>query len=294
MTAEPPLLGPLGTCEPSLPPFTRALAAGALAGLTVDMTLFPLDTLKTRLQSASGFLAAGGFRNLYRGIGSVFLGSAPGAALFFVSYEGIKRSAFSHVYLGGSDTAAAAMFAGAVGEVAACTVRVPVEVVKQRAQATGAGGSAAAMRYVVGLGRGRGVWGVWREVYRGYGVTITREIPFTVIQFPLWEALKRGVVRWRGGGGRTGRDATAMESAACGSVAGGVAAAMTTPLDVLKTRMMLADKSQTMLSMLSKIVREEGARKLLSGIGPRVMWISAGGAVFLGAYTGAANALATL
>ncbi|KAK6332320.1 S-adenosylmethionine transporter [Orbilia brochopaga] len=259
------------------------------------MTLFPLDTLKTRLQSASGFLAAGGFRHLYRGIGSVFLGSAPGAALFFVSYEGIRHSSFSQRYLGGDGAAVAAMAAGAVGEVAACTVRVPVEVVKQRAQAQatgqGKGGSVAAVRYVVGLGRDRGFWGVWREVYRGYGVTITREIPFTIIQFPLWEVLKRGMVRWREGGERR---ATAVESAVCGSVAGGVAAALTTPLDVLKTRMMLADKSQSMVSMLARIVGEEGVRTLLSGIGPRVMWISAGGAVFLGAYTGAANALAAL
>ncbi|KAF3924075.1 Mitoferrin [Orbilia brochopaga] len=292
--ADPPAVR-----DPSLPPFTRALTAGAVAGMTVDMTLFPLDTLKTRLQSPSTFRAAGGFRNLYRGIGSVFLGSAPGAALFFVSYDGIRNSTFSHQYLGGHDTAVAAMVAGAVGEVAACTVRVPVEVVKQRAQAqvTGlgrGGGSIAAVRYVVSLGRDRGFWGVWREVYRGYGVTISREIPFTVIQFPLWEALKRGIISWRDGGGDTSRRATAAESAVCGSVAGGVAAALTTPLDVLKTRMMLADKSQSMASMMGRIVREEGLRTLLSGIGPRVMWISAGGAVFLGAYTGAANALAAV
>lgn len=49
-----------------------------------------------------------------------------------------------------------------------------------------------------------------------------------------------------------------------------------------------------MASTLAKIIREEGAGKLLSGIGPRIMWISAGGAVFLGAYTGVANTLAEL
>ncbi|KAF3931394.1 Mitoferrin [Dactylella cylindrospora] len=278
---------------PSLSPFTQALTAGALAGLTVDLTLFPLDTLKTRLQSSSGFLASGGFKNVYRGIGSVFLGSAPGAALFFVSYEGIRNSDFAKDNLG-QGTPAASMFAGAVGEVAACSVRVPTEVVKQRAQAgssSGVGSSLQAVKVVIGLGRDRGVTGIWRELYRGYGVTIMREIPFTMIQFPLWEALKRGAVRWRGG---EGRRATGAESAVCGSLAGGVAAALTTPLDVLKTRMMLADKSISAVSMLGKIVREEGPGKLLSGVGPRVMWISAGGAVFLGAYTGVSNVLSEL
>jgi solute carrier family 25 (mitochondrial S-adenosylmethionine transporter), member 26 len=36
--------------------------------------------------------------------------------------------------------------------------------------------------------------------------------------------------------------------------------------------------------MLRRIVEREGAKALLHGICPRVLWISAGGAVFLGAY----------
>jgi len=36
--------------------------------------------------------------------------------------------------------------------------------------------------------------------------------------------------------------------------------------------------------MLKKIVDQEGATALFRGIGPRILWISAGGAVFLGAY----------
>lgn len=36
--------------------------------------------------------------------------------------------------------------------------------------------------------------------------------------------------------------------------------------------------------MLKRIIETEGARALLNGLGPRVLWISAGGAVFLGAY----------
>jgi solute carrier family 25 (mitochondrial S-adenosylmethionine transporter), member 26 len=36
--------------------------------------------------------------------------------------------------------------------------------------------------------------------------------------------------------------------------------------------------------MLKRIIEVEGSRALLNGLGPRVLWISAGGAVFLGAY----------
>ena len=36
-----------------------ALLSGAVAGFTVDVSLYPLDTIKTRLQSKEGFLKAG-------------------------------------------------------------------------------------------------------------------------------------------------------------------------------------------------------------------------------------------
>lgn len=34
--------------------FWTSLLAGAAAGTTVDVTLYPMDTIKTRLQSAQG------------------------------------------------------------------------------------------------------------------------------------------------------------------------------------------------------------------------------------------------
>src|SRR5271154_2383518 len=54
-----------------------AAAAGAFAGVAVDVSLFPIDTIKTRLQAPGGFLANGGWRGIYKGIGSVSTGSAP-------------------------------------------------------------------------------------------------------------------------------------------------------------------------------------------------------------------------
>mmetsp|Transcript_380 Transcript_380/g.589 ORF Transcript_380/g.589 Transcript_380/m.589 type:complete len:96 (-) Transcript_380:2217-2504(-) len=71
-------------------PFLTSLIAGGMAGTTVDLALFPIDTLKTRLQSPQGFVAAGGFRGVYRGIMAAAAGSSPGAALFFGTYETMK------------------------------------------------------------------------------------------------------------------------------------------------------------------------------------------------------------
>ena len=76
--------------DPPPTPFLTALLAGGMAGTCVDVALFPIDTVKTRLQAPGGFLASGGFRGMYRGIGAAAAGSAPGAALFFSVYEEAK------------------------------------------------------------------------------------------------------------------------------------------------------------------------------------------------------------
>ena len=48
-------------------PFTMALISGGIAGTTVDVALYPLDTLRTRMQSPEGFIKAGGFRGVWNG-----------------------------------------------------------------------------------------------------------------------------------------------------------------------------------------------------------------------------------
>lgn len=279
--------------------------SGALAGTTVDLSLYPLDTLKTRLQSSRGFAASGGFRGVYAGVGSAVVGSAPGAALFFVTYEAIKGTPAHDGGNGGGGIAAGPlthMLAASLGEIAACAVRVPTEVVKQRAQAKQAASSLAALRDILAMRqtRGIGVGGVWLELYRGWGITVLREVPFTVIQFPLWEALKAWRVRTRAGAaGAAAADvdvpvlaaATAAESALFGCASGAVAAAATTPLDVLKTRKMLATERVGLAALARQVMGREGWRAFFRGVGPRVAWISAGGAIFLGSYQWAANAL---
>jgi solute carrier family 25 (mitochondrial S-adenosylmethionine transporter), member 26 len=245
----------------------------------VDVALFPIDTVKTRLQSERGFWRSGGFRGIYNGLAPCAAGSIPTAALFFVTYDGLKSYLGQYTEAGQQQSPLIHMVSASFAEVVACIVRVPVEVAKQRRQAFSVKSDASSLQIIRDLYRSEGLR---KGVYRGFRSTIMREIPFSFIQFPLWEYFK---ANWEAS---THTPLTPISVSLCGAVAGGIAAAITTPLDVAKTRIMLADQSETARSSvfqtLHKIYRERGVRGLFAGFVPRVMWITIGGAVFFGFY----------
>ncbi|XP_038963747.1 mitochondrial S-adenosylmethionine carrier protein isoform X3 [Rattus norvegicus] len=163
------------------PGFTASLVAGGVAGAAVDLILFPLDTIKTRLQSPQGFNQAGGFRGIYAGVPSAAIGSFPNAAAFFLTYEYVKS--LLHTDSTSHFRPMKHMLAASTGEVVACLIRVPSEVVKQRAQVSA---SSKTLQIFSTILSEEGIQGL----YRGYKSTVLREIPFSLVQFPLWESLK--------------------------------------------------------------------------------------------------------
>mmetsp|Transcript_30356 Transcript_30356/g.35346 ORF Transcript_30356/g.35346 Transcript_30356/m.35346 type:complete len:294 (+) Transcript_30356:45-926(+) len=265
-------------------PFFISLIAGGAAGTTTDVALFPIDTLKTRLQSPNGFISAGGFRGIYNGIGAAAIGSAPGAALFFSVYEYMKEFLVNRQQI---DPTLGHITAACVGEAAACLVRVPTEVLKQNMQ-TSSGDHSKSLRQTWNLilrQKDANAFGasVLGGLYRGYGITLMREVPFAFIQFPIYERMKLQWTKYQD------KQVSPLQSAVCGSASGAFAAAWTTPLDVIKTRLMLGkDKSgvayHSAIDVARRVIYQEGWRTLLSGIEPRVIWISIGGFVFFGAY----------
>lgn len=126
------------------------------------------------------------------------------------------------------------MLAASVSEVVACLVRVPMEVVKQRRQTI----TDNRMTSWMILKHAYKTEGFRKGLYRGFFSTIIREVPFSVIQFPILEYLKK-IYRCKF---KKNKPLDSWEVAVCGSIAGGTAAAITTPLDVAKTRIMLANR----------------------------------------------------
>lgn len=233
----------------------------------------------------------GGFRGVYRGVMAAAAGSSPGAALFFGTYETMKpfiaKQQRSYVGNDAYSPALTHMIAASIGEAAACLIRVPTEVIKSKMQTNATGSSTLTSTIQLVLsekGDTRAfASSIFGGLYRGYGITLMREVPFAFIQFPLYERFK---VEWSN---IQGYATSPIQAATCGSISGGIAAGFTTPLDVIKTRLMLgSDKFGIPYKggkdVVQRLINEEGSSVLLSGIQPRVMWISIGGFVFFGAY----------
>ncbi|TXG53237.1 hypothetical protein EZV62_022406 [Acer yangbiense] len=249
--------------------------AGGTAGVIVEAALYPIDTIKTRLQVARG----GGkinMKGLYSGLFGNLVGVLPASAIFLGVYEPLKQlllktfpenlSALAHLFSEIIQTA------GAVGGAASSLVRVPTEVIKQRMQTGHFASAPEAVRLIVSREGFKGL-------YAGYGSFLLRDLPFDAIQFCIYEQLLLGYKL------AARRKLSNAENAIIGAFAGGITGAITTPLDVIKTRLMVqgsANHYKGICDCVKTIAREEGIHTLFKGMGPRVVWIGIGGSIFFG------------
>lgn len=219
--------------------FWQFMIAGSVAGMAEHMAMFPVDTIKTQMQALSScpiksatvnqavrsILKSDGARGLYRGIAAMGIGAGPAHAVYFSVYEACKRS-FSG---GNPSNSAAHAAAGVCATVASDAVLTPMDVVKQRLQLRGTpyGGVWDCVRRVM---REEGVM----AFFASYRTTVVMNAPFTAVHFATYEAAKRGLTRVSPEGAA---DERFVVHATAGAAAGALAAAVTTPLDVVKTQL---------------------------------------------------------
>ncbi|PWN29072.1 mitochondrial carrier [Jaminaea rosea] len=351
------------------------VVAGALAALAVDALIYPLDTIKTRLQAPDVSKRFPTrrllFTGLYQGVGTVVVATLPAAGVFFTSYEGAKSGLAP--YLSGS---VLHMTSSSLAELASCAVLTPAEIIKQRAQVASKGAAAAAASASSYEGGGKPLRDTAREVTkgqpaglsdaakrvgdralnetavgrtakaasqeaaatsagsqnlvktftRGYLALAGRNLPFTAVQFPLYEkfravlserwnvktlsdtetgeVLQKGKETLDGNESRSSRAASSRPKtrrediikpglvASCSAAAAGsISAALSTPIDNAKTRIMIASPSSPdpcvqggTLNTMATIFRNEGWRALWRGGLLRSSWTALGAGIYLGSY----------
>ncbi|XP_039143459.1 S-adenosylmethionine carrier 1, chloroplastic/mitochondrial [Dioscorea cayenensis subsp. rotundata] len=245
----------------------EGFVAGGTAGVVVETALYPIDTIKTRLQAAHGGSKIH-WKGLYSGLAGNLAGVLPASAVFVGIYEPTKQKLLK--VFPENLSAVAHLTAGALGGAVSSLIRVPTEVVKQRMQTGQFASAPDAVRLIVTKEGFKGL-------YAGYKSFLLRDLPFDAIQFCIYEQLRIGyrIVAQR--------ELNDPENAVIGAFAGAITGAITTPLDVMKTRLMvqgLANQYNGLIDCVQTIVREEGPAALLKGIGPRVLWIGIGGSIF--------------
>ncbi len=295
---------PSSACAASVLTINRIKAATA-ATLVTDLAVHPAETLITRIQSpayatryktARGTLNRSFFAGLYQGFGPTVLAGVPASAAFFTVYEGLKTALVpreGETKLVDMPAPVAYALSSAAGDVVACAIMNPAEVLKQNAQ----------MSADDAPGRRRRRWGhtvgVARQFARhpgrlwaGYTALTAGHLPGTCLTFCLYERLKETLVGDDGGGiaRRTGM------SAVSAGLAGGVTAALFVPVDVVKTRMRLAAGTSVRetwphlnpgpgpLAVARQVVGAEGTAGLFRGLGLTCVAAALGSGLYLGCY----------
>lgn len=289
--------------------------AGGFGGLIGDTSMHSLDTVKTRQQGASHiakynttllayrniFREEGFRRGLYGGYSAAMLGSLPSSAVFFLTYEYIKRYAINDL---GVPETPAFLCAGFLGDLISSVFYVPSEVLKTRLQLQGRYNNPYFESGYNYKNLTDAVQTIIRKegpgtLFYGFRATLTRDLPYSALQFAFYEKFRQLAFKLTSPESNTkvgmneidGKSLPLYAELLTGAAAGGLAGVITTPLDVVKTRMQTQNgtsanllTSSSVISSLRTIYAKEGLNGLFSGVAPRLVWTSIQSSVVLVLY----------
>lgn len=262
---------------------------GSIAGAFGAFMVYPIDLVKTRMQNQRAgrpgqllyknsidcfqkVIRNEGFRGLYSGVLPQLVGVAPEKAIK-LTVNDLVRGKFTEVRTGAIPVPAEILAGGSAG---ACQVIFtnPLEIVKIRLQVQGEAMKAAARdgeqfskRSALWIVRNLGLKGL----YKGASACLLRDVPFSAIYFPTYSHLKKDLF-----GESPTKKLGILQLLSAGAIAGMPAAYLTTPCDVIKTRLQVeARKGDTtynnIVDCARKVFREEGFKALWKGGPARVI-----------------------
>jgi solute carrier family 25 aspartate/glutamate transporter 12/13 len=223
--------------------------------------------IKTRLQSGQftgpahvvkTIMGTEGIGGFYKGLGANLVGVTPEKAIKLAANEYLREKL-------GEDEGPLPlhyeMLAGAGAGFVQCIATNPMEITKIRLQMQSMlppDQRMGTMDVVKSLGL--------RGMYQGSEATLVRDVPFSLLFFPAYSNLKDLFANADGTNSK-------MSLLAAGCLAGGGAAGLNTPADVVKTRMQVAggkERYGTMLNCFKTVFRDEGFMALYAGAVPRM------------------------
>lgn len=233
---------------------------GGTAGVIGQSCVFPMYTVKTRLHlhptrytgvshCIRKIIQHDGLRGLYRGLPPALVGVFPEKAIK------LSMNDFLTAYLArpdGTVSVPSAMLAGAGAGFSQVVATNPMEMLMINMQSAAASGRRG--KSMVALARELGLAGL----YKGTAATLFRDIPFSVVFFSMNASMRTALTSDEG--------VLPMRSVfLAGIVSGSTAATFSTPMDVIKTRLMAsAGEKATSVSATSV---KHGTRGLQDALG---------------------------
>ncbi|XP_065086606.1 mitoferrin [Ochlerotatus camptorhynchus] len=248
------------------------MTAGAIAGVMEHCVMYPLDSVKTRMQSlthmhANGTIASTmrdmvrteGLLRPFRGVMAVVAGAGPAHALYFGAYEYSKETIgrFS------DRDQINYMVSAALATLVHDAISNPADVVKQRLQMYN-----SPYRSILHCARHVYLTEGMRAFYRSYSTQLVMNIPYSAIQFPTYEFFQKLF-------NKDNKYNPPVHMLA-GGAAGAAASALTTPLDVCKTLLNTqedgAGKTTGLIQAAKKIYHTAGFMGFFRGLQARVLY----------------------
>jgi len=282
----------------STTPFWQHAVAGSSAGIAEHVSMYPLDTLKTRMGASQvdvtlsstlrDVLRERGAPGLMRGSLVIGAGCVPAHVGLFSTYEFAKSALLD------ADSAehqpARAAACGAAATLVHDVILTPCDVVKQRLQQGRYAGALDCVSKTLGH-EGMGAF------YRSLPTTLVMNVPYMGMLVAMNESLKK-VLHIGTGGTQAGEGSLsgAPWYFFSAGVSGAFAATATMPLDVVKTRLQTqggeqaplaasgAPKYTGFVSTIRTILEQEGGKGFFRGLGPRVGLAMPSAAVCWGTY----------
>jgi solute carrier family 25 S-adenosylmethionine transporter 26 len=210
--------------------------------------------------------------SLYDGILPNILKEAPSSALYLGIYELFRTFLSSHTAL---SPLPIYLLAGGMGEAVASIFRVPSETVKTRVQTGDDAMSALKAVFMDPKVRGNAI--------RSWSASLTRDVPMGAIQIALFEIIKTLILE------SPDIDfdiSTLGAEALLGAFGGAVGAFVTTPSDVLTTRIITQPEGQEEgpVAMLKRLSDEGGPGALWVGALERTLYWAPAIGIFLSVY----------
>ncbi|KAF2427361.1 mitochondrial carrier protein [Tothia fuscella] len=259
-------------------------ALGSIAGAFGAFMVYPIDLVKTRMQNQRGgpvgsalyrnsldcarkVLKNEGFKGLYSGVLPQMVGVAPEKAIK-LTVNDLVRGHFTNKDTGAIDFKFE-MLAGASAGGCQVVFTNPLEIVKIRLQVQGEVTklSGAPKRSAMWIVRNLGLMGL----YKGASACLLRDIPFSAIYFPTYAHLKKDFF-----GESQTKKLGIVQLLTAGAIAGMPAAYLTTPCDVIKTRLQVearkGEQTYRGLTHAAKtIMKEEGFKAFFKGGPARIL-----------------------